>query len=167
MIAIILLAILLAMMIYCIAIIILKLCNNTTWYKVGFVVPAWILFLFLVIEAMIYMDHKNDFKTLSEYSKITNELNEKGSLAGTVLSFVISKYPEHNDIKINEIKTIDGFFQNYPDLNVEEVKNTLPDYLEIKNNLESIKTKSETIEDRILYRSNSPWVLILPKQTLY
>ncbi|MGR3219560.1 MAG: hypothetical protein ACUZ8H_07050 [Candidatus Anammoxibacter sp.] len=96
-----------------------------------------------------------------------HELNEKGRLAGTVLSFVISKCPEHNDIKINEIKTIDSFFKNYPDLNVEEVKNTLPDYLEIKNNLDSIKTKSETIEDRILYRSNSPWVLILPKQTSY
>lgn len=88
----------------------LRLCKNPVWYKVGFAVVGWFLFLFIMIESMIYMDQIIDYKTLDKYNNIVNNIREEERLSKTVLEFVMSKYPELNDVKIEEIEDEKGIF---------------------------------------------------------
>lgn len=162
MIAIIILSVILAIMIYCIVSMKLKICNEMTWYKVGFAVSAWFLFLFIVIEAIVYTDHNRDREALKRYNFMVDELKEEQRLAKSVLSFVVSKYPGTKEIKIDEIETTEKFLKNNPELDNKEVVKVLTDYLDIKDKKSGLKKKAKEREERMIYRSNHPWVFILP-----
>ena len=162
MIAILILSVILGIMIYSVVSIKLKICDDSTWYRVGFAVSAWFLFLFIVIEAIVYTDHNRDREALNRYNVMINELKEEQRLSKSVLSFVISKYPGAKDIKIDAIEKKDIFFKNYPELDNQEVVKVLTDYLDIKDKKLELKKKVKEREERIIYRSNHPWVFILP-----
>ncbi|ODS32904.1 MAG: hypothetical protein SCARUB_01956 [Candidatus Scalindua rubra] len=120
----------------------LRLCKNPVWYKVGFAVVGWFLFLFIMIESMIYMDQIIDYKTLDKYNNIVNNIREEERLSKTVLEFVMSKYPELNDVKIEEIEDEKGIFLNNPHLKTEAVQKVLTDFLRIKANKERVEEKN-------------------------
>ena len=144
------------------AIIKLRLCKNLIWYKIGFAVVGWFLFLFIMIESMIYVDQIFDYKTLGKYTDIANNLREEERFSKTVLEFVMSKYPEFNDVKIEEIEDENGIILNNQHLKIETVQRVLTDYLRIKANKERVEKEIATIKKQIENRTNNPWVLIVP-----
>lgn len=162
MIAVVILAIILFPMIYCLAVLKLGWYKNPTWYKVGFATPAWFLFLYIVIEAMVYMGHINDDKALSRYNYIVNELRDEEGRSKTVFKFMVSKYPGLKDMEISEIKDERSFFAGNPDLATEGIPEALADFLGKKRAKEDMEVKIDKIKKRMLHRINSPWVLILP-----
>ena len=164
MISVILFSSFIAIIIYCIIVIRLKSSKNATWYKVGLSVTAWLLFMFIFFESVTYMEQGHDYRALNRFEKVRNELAEKERLAGTVLSFVISKKNDKNAVDIDAEKyyTADEFFKDYPNLISEEINNTLNDFLEIKNKREEMDKKIGIKEQKMLSRAKNPWIFILP-----
>lgn len=144
------------------AIIKLHLCKNPLWYKVGFAVVGWFLFVFFMIESMMYMDQIIDYKTLDKYDDITNNLREEESLPKTVLEFVMSNYPEFDDVKIEELEDENRFFLNNPHLKIEAVQRALTDYLRVKASRDRVEKEIATIKKQIEDRTNNPWILVVP-----
>ncbi len=154
-----------SIIIYCIVIIKFRLCKNTSWYSVGIAVPGMLLFLFGIIEIMIYVDHNADYYAIKKFENSVRNLQEDEVLAKAPLVFAMSKYEKYKGFEIGETEKLRELL-NMPDLE-PEVKKLLTDFVEAKDKKDGLIKKSTKMKDRMRYRTTHPWVLVLPNKPLY
>lgn len=167
MIAILILALLISLIIFCIVIIKKNLCSNLAWFKAGLGVSSWSLFVYIMVQAIVFVSHNGDFKEVKRHTSELRNFTEQTERNKSILSFVLSKKGEFSKSEIETIESADKFFKDYPNLKTDDVEKVLVAFLEAKTGKEEMGKKLLARKLSIKERSASSWVLILPKNKYY
>ena len=154
----------LSVIIFCVVGIIRGKYADPLWYRIGIGLFGSILFVFIMVEAITYMNHRADIYAIKNYSSVLRALKEKSKANETLLTFVLSK--QKKKIKVNElkeVKSIDDFFSNNPEVKRNELEKLLTEYLEIKQSGHELEQKLAERGKNKIRRENNRWTLILPK----
>lgn len=153
---------LISLVTFCIYVIKKRSFSNLVWFRAGLGVSAWCLFIFIMVESIIFVSHRNDFSALAQYTNEVRDLKEKFEQKTSELTFLISKHKEISEQEIEAINDVDIFFQQNPELKTADVKTVLKEYVETKKRKKMTERNIVEREERIKYRAASHWVLILP-----
>lgn len=154
---------LLSIIIFCIVSIKRGVYSDITWFRVGIGLFSSILFVFIMVQAITFVKHKDDIYTIKKYSLKLQDLEEKIKAKKTLLSFILSKQKDISGIELDTIKNVDDFFSSNPKLKREEMEKVLTEYVEVKNEKDEAERILEERKDRKRLRAARHWAIILPE----